>query len=118
MGNEYDTQEVTKSVRQRIESGNISKLVSYAELTSGNPSKERVLGRLEAYVQTGVVIDQDDLMAVAEEYKFSRDDYKHLAPLANTGVIEGLVQEPDNIPNYGSRIGCFTSLCLEATEEN
>lgn len=105
------------SVRKRIEEGRISRIVSYDELTSGNPEKERMLGRLEAYLQTGVIIDQEDLIKVVDEYQFSSEEYKHLVPLAQTGIIEGLVQEPDNMEHYGMRTGCFASLANKFFDE-
>ncbi|MEA3329974.1 MAG: hypothetical protein U9Q06_04495 [Nanoarchaeota archaeon] len=107
------TEEMEKKmngVRKRIEDGRISRLISYDELTVRTPSKERMMGRLEAYLQTGAVIDPEDLMRTIQEYGFSPEEYQHLIPLAQTGVIEGLVQEPDNMQHYGERIGCFSSL--------
>jgi hypothetical protein len=115
---DFETEKKLNVVRQRVAEGRISKLISYNELTRDNPSKERMLGRLEAYLQTGVVIDQDDLNRVTEEYKFSKKDYKNLICLAEIGVMEGLVQEPGNLENYGKRVGCFGLLSRKFFGEN
>ena len=112
-----EMQERINAVKKRVAEGRISRIIPYQELTSGDPSKERMLGRLEAYLQTGVVIDHDDLIKVIDEYKFSPEEYAHLVPLAQTGIIEGLVQEPDNLEHYGMRMKCFSSLANKFFEE-
>ena len=115
--NKEEMKERINAVRKRIEEGRISRVVPYNELTAGSPSKEKMLGRLEAYLQTGVVLDQDDLLRVIGDYQISPEEYSHLVPLAQTGIIEGLVQEPDNMEHYGMRVGCFSSLATKFFEE-
>ena len=112
-----EMQERKNTIMKRITEGKISRIVSYQELASGSPSKERMLGRLEAYLQTGVVIDQDDLIRVVDEYQFLPEEYSHLVLLTQTGIIEGLVQEPDNIEHYGMRLGSFSSLANKFFEK-
>ncbi len=109
--------DIKMNVRKRIDEDRISRLLSYDELIAGSPSKERIMGRLEAYLQTGVVIDQYDLIKVIQEYNFSPKEYRHLVPLAHVGLIEGLIQEPDNMPHYAERLGCFSSLANKFFEE-
>ena len=115
--NEEEMQNRVNAVKKRVAEGRISRIVSYNELTEGIPGKERMLGRLESYLQTGVVIDQDDLIKVIDEYKFSPEEYAHLVPIAQTGIIEGLVQEPDNMEHYGMRMKCFSSLASKFFDE-
>lgn len=108
--NQEEIEKRMNAVRKRAAEGRVSRRVSYKELTDGNPSKERMAGRLEAYLQTGVIIDSDDLMKVIGEYEFSPEEYKHLIPLSEIGVIEGLVQEPNNMVHYGERMACLGRL--------
>ena len=105
-----------ESVYKRIEEGKISKEISYDMLTKDEPNAERMYGRLEAWLGSGVVIDSEDLKKVLEEYSFSVDQCKKLGLISHKGILEGLVQEPDNMPHYGSRIGCLSTIasyCLE-----
>src|SRR3989344_5289167 len=78
-----EMQERVNAVRKRVAEGRISRIIPYQELTSGDPSKETMLGRLEAYLQTGVVIDHDDLIKVIDEYKFSPKEYDYLVVILN-----------------------------------
>lgn len=104
------------AMMKRHENGEVSRLVSYEQLTDGNPSRERMLGRLEAFLQTGVVIDEDDLMRVTEEYGFGPEEYGALALISSTGVREGNLQEPGNVAHMGARLGCLSKLSLKYFE--
>jgi hypothetical protein len=101
---------------KRVDEGKISREINTNILLEGNPTKERMYGRLEAYLQTGVVIDSLDLMEVVKKYQFSPEEIKNLALISLTGLKEGLVQEPDNMRHYGVRTDCFAMLSLKHLE--
>lgn len=105
-------------ITKRIEKGRISREIDRETLLDGNPSQERMYGRLEAYLQTGVVIDPEDLKDVVNQYEFTAEQIKNLTLLSHIGLKEGLVQEPDDMRHYGCRIGCFSGLSLKYMEIN
>ena len=67
-------------------------------------------------MQAGVVIDPFDLEKVVGEYGLSKEECTSLVPLAHKGILEGLVQEPDNMINYGERLGCLGVVAVVATQ--
>ena len=97
-------------VNKRIAEGKISREIDIDVLIGGNPAKEQMYGRLEAYLQTGVVIDPDDLIKVVHQYDFTPDELQNLILISKIGIMEGLIQEPDNVPNMGYRTGCLAAL--------
>lgn len=101
---------ILSRLNKRIEEGRVSREISKELLLEGNPSQERMYGRLEAYLQTGVVIDPEDLKSVVNQYDFTPEQLKNLALLSKVGLEEGLIQEPDNMRHYGCRLGCFAVL--------
>jgi len=104
-------------MEKRIAQGEVSKVITYDDLIAGNPSRERMMGRLEAWLPTGVVIDPYDLMAVIREYNFSSEECEPLVNLAITGVAEGIVQEPGDIRHYGLRMASYVSLAAKLLDD-
>ncbi len=100
----------TAGIRERIDQGKISREITIENLLEGDPTKDRMYGRLEAYLQTGVLIDQNDLMKIVEQYELTVDEINNLAKISHIGITEGMIQEPDNVRNLGVRTGCFSAL--------
>ena len=103
-------QEGFSALRERIDQGKISIVISRKCLLMGEPNKDVMYGRLEAYLYTGAVMDADDLMEIVERYGFTADEIKNLAKAAQIGIYEGAVQEPNNLPHLGERGECFADL--------
>ena len=115
-----EQENTTEQISRRIEEGRISREIDLSVLLEENPSQDRMYGRLEAYLQTGVVIDTEDLKKVIDQYKFTQAQLSNLGLIARTGLMEGLIQEPDNVRHYGSRAGCIAAIalkCIEATRD-
>lgn len=93
----------TDSIQQRIENKEISREISAKDILDGNPSKERILGRLEAYLTTGVLIETEELEEVFAQYPLTKEEFRYLGTLIQQGINEGLVQEPGNLAHLGIR---------------
>lgn len=98
-----------------------SKELSIDTLLEGQPSKEKLLERLEAYLEAGTLIDALDLMKVGELYNFTKDDYARLVMPANRGLIRGTKLEPANkysLVHMAQRGQCMTWILLKYFELN
>ena len=89
----------------RVRNGEISREVSAIDITKGDPSRERVLGRLETFLSTGVIIDPEEFEKVAQRYQLTRTELSQLGAIyMREGLNEGTVQEPGNLVNLGRRL--------------
>ena len=98
-----------------------SLLISLNTITNGNPSSERLLGRMEGYLNAGFIIDQDDLASILSHHSYNLTDLKSLGKLAGDGIKTGTLLEPDDLPHLGLRTASFcliADLCINMELES
>ncbi len=69
-----------------------SNWVSYETITSnarGQP-RERILGRLEGFMQSGIIVSNDDLQRILEEQRFSVQETNEIGQAQMKGIRKGL----------------------------
>lgn len=79
-------------------------------------SRERVIGRLEGYIESGLTIPYEDLQKILDEYSFTPSELGALVIAQSNGIPRGLALEDGSDRkrlwwNYGER---GRNMCLLA----